>query len=89
MIKIYKTIKGIINHPLNRANKLNAVFRFINWQLTSRFKENPIKLPFVNSTYLNVSRGMKGATGNIYSGLHEYEEMGFLLAKSFNRRKSH
>jgi FkbM family methyltransferase len=36
-------------------------------------------VPFIENTHLKVSRGMHGATGNIYCGLHEFEDMGFVL----------
>jgi FkbM family methyltransferase len=35
--------------------------------------------PFVNGTRLVVRRGMTGATGNVYAGLHEFEDMAFVL----------
>lgn len=67
------------NHPLNRNNRLAAVGRVIRWQLASRLMPGPIALPFVNGTYLFATRGMTGATGNWYCGLHEYEDMSFVL----------
>lgn len=36
-------------------------------------------MPFVNGSRLLVQPGMTGATGNVYTGLHELEEMAFLL----------
>jgi len=36
-------------------------------------------VPFVNNTRLLAKSGMTGATGNIYCGLHEFEDMGFVL----------
>ena len=39
----------------------------------------PVAVSFVNDTRLLVSSGMTGATGNIYCGLHEFVDMGFLL----------
>ena len=36
-------------------------------------------VPFAENTRLVVRHGMTGATGNIYCGLHEAHEMGFLL----------
>lgn len=38
-----------------------------------------VAVPFVGSTRLLVGAGMTGATGNIYCGLHEFEDMGFVL----------
>lgn len=36
-------------------------------------------MPFTERTRLAVAKGMHGATGNLYLGLHEFAEMGFLL----------
>jgi FkbM family methyltransferase len=36
-------------------------------------------VPFVDGSVLAVRRGMYGATGNIYFGLHEFEQMAFAL----------
>ena len=38
-----------------------------------------ISVPFVSGSKLLVKKGMTGATGNIYTGLHEFEDMSFLL----------
>lgn len=39
----------------------------------------PIVYPFTAKTKLIIERGMTGATGNVYAGLHEFEHMSFLL----------
>ena len=39
----------------------------------------PVLIPFVESTRLVCERSMTGATGNLYCGLHEFGDMGFLL----------
>lgn len=36
-------------------------------------------VPFVNDSLLIIKRGLAGATGNYYCGLHEFEDMSFLL----------
>lgn len=72
----------VISHPLNRRSahtKMQALGRFFRWQLASRVISERIALPFVDETFLLVGRGMTGATGNWYCGLHEPDEMGFLL----------
>lgn len=38
-----------------------------------------VAVPFVDDTRLLVLPGMTGATGNIYCGLHEFEDMGLVL----------
>lgn len=36
-------------------------------------------LPFIEDSKLIVKNGMAGATGNLYAGLHDFEDMAFLL----------
>lgn len=49
-----------------------------SWQLRSRLQREVI-IPWIADQKLIVRRGMKGATGNIYVGLHEFTDMMFLL----------
>jgi FkbM family methyltransferase len=51
----------------------------VKWQIGSRLLPGAALVPFVNDTVLVVSPGMTGATQNIYTGLHEFEDCGFLL----------
>jgi len=55
------------------------VLRWARWQIGSRLAPGPIVVPFVGATVLVVERGMTGATGNVYCGLHEFEQMAFVL----------
>lgn len=68
----------LATHPLSRAAPLSAWARFLSWQLRSRLSAE-IVAPWIEGQKLVVSRGATGATGNLYVGLHEFEEMGFLL----------
>jgi hypothetical protein len=72
------TLKFIVSHPLNRGRPLSALGRFAAWQIASRLRSE-IEFELIEGAKLIVSRGMTGATGNIYCGLHEFVEMGFLL----------
>jgi FkbM family methyltransferase len=78
-MSIFSTLSFIWRHPLNQHGKLRALLRFFRWQLGSRLLPQTIALPFVNETNLFARRGMTGATGNWYCGLHEYRDMGFVL----------
>ncbi|MEP7324138.1 MAG: FkbM family methyltransferase [Saprospiraceae bacterium] len=69
----------ITHHPLNRDHKAKAVFRFLKWQLTSRLNPTPIIYSFTDHAKLIIQKGISAATGNLYCGLYEYNEMGFLL----------
>lgn len=68
-------IKGLMTHPLNRRNRVGALVRFVRWQVGSRLIGAPVAVPFAGKGRLLVSRGMTGATGNVYSGLHDFEDM--------------
>jgi FkbM family methyltransferase len=72
-------LRLIANHPLNSAHKLASLRRFFTWQISSRLAPGPIAVTFVNNSMLLVEPGMTGATGNVYTGLHEFEEMAFVL----------
>ncbi|MGE0054930.1 MAG: FkbM family methyltransferase [Hyphomicrobium sp.] len=66
------------NHPLTRDAPMRAWERFALWQIRSRFQEE-IVVPWIEGQRLAVRRGMTGATGNIYVGLHEFSDMLVLL----------
>ena len=68
----------IAGHPLTRDQKLRAFGRFFRWQVESRLRREVI-VPWIGGTRLAARKGMTGATGNIYCGLHEFEDMAFLL----------
>ena len=76
---MFNILKFIINHPLNHHDKLGAVLRFVKWQVASRLMPFPIVYQFTENSKLLIERGMTGATGNLYCGLHEFNDMGFLL----------
>jgi hypothetical protein len=56
-----------------------AYVRWMRWQIGSRVLGEPVLMPYVESSCLVVERSMTGATGNIYCGLHEFEDMAFVL----------
>jgi FkbM family methyltransferase len=78
-MNVLSTAKFIVNHPLNRTGRLSALGRFLRWQFASRLIPYPIAIPFVDEYRLFVERGMTGATGNYYCGLHEADDMAFVL----------
>ena len=71
------TLRYILRHPLARRNKSAAVGRYFRWQFGSRLLRCPVAVPFTDKARLLVERGMTGATGNVYCGLHEFADMGF------------
>lgn len=78
-MKFIKTLRFIMEHPLSRGRRLSAVFDWVYWQASRIFTSSPSVINFVDDSRLLVSHGMAGATGNIYVGLHEFEDMAFAL----------
>lgn len=76
---LFKTLRYIWRHPYNRSNRVAAILRFFKWQLGSRLNPYPVAYPYTEKTRLLVWNGLTGATGNIYCGLLEYDDMCFLL----------
>lgn len=65
-------------HPLTRDAQGAAWLRILRWQVRSRLQTN-ITFDWIAGQKLVVHRGMTGATGNIYAGLHEFPDMALLL----------
>jgi FkbM family methyltransferase len=74
-----KSVRWILEHPLNRGQPVFALSRLLRWQLGSRLVPGAVAVPFVGGARLLVKRGMTGATGNVYCGLHEFEDMAFVM----------
>lgn len=77
--KLFQIKHFIDTHPLSGKHRIKAYTRFITWQLQQFFYRREKIVSFIGNTKLSVSKGMTGATGNIYTGLHEFTDMGFLL----------
>ncbi len=73
------TLRFITRHPLTRAEKARTLLRFLRWQVGGRLSPGPVVVPFVNDARLVIRPGLTGATGNLYTGLNEFEDMAFLL----------
>src|SRR5665647_306501 len=68
----------LATHPLTRHRRLSAAARVLRWQIESSIRSEVI-FDWIGGTKLAVRRGMTGATGNIYAGLHEFADMAFVL----------
>lgn len=73
-----QTLRFIVGHPMNRGEPVAALARFVSWQIRSRLRDEVV-VDWIDGAKLAVRRGMTGATGNIYCGLHEYVDMRFVL----------
>jgi len=76
---LLSTLRFIWQHPLASRRRPQAIERYVRWQLGSRLSPGPVVIDFVNDARLIVRPGMTGATGNVYVGLHELDDMAFVL----------
>jgi FkbM family methyltransferase len=78
--KIKRTFGFIFNHPLGKRHPVKALIRFIWWQIQSSLRPSQfIVKPYLSGTNFYARKGLTGITGNIYTGLHEFNDMAFLL----------
>jgi hypothetical protein len=75
----HNTFRFLWSHPIGQKNRLATFYRWAHWQTLSRIHGGDLIVPFVDNARLAVRRGMTGATGNIYCGLHEVEDMAFKM----------
>jgi FkbM family methyltransferase len=79
MKSLFDILQFIWHHPLASRNRPLAIGRFLGWQVRQGLRRRPEKVTFVEDSVLVVEKGMFGATGNIYTGLQEFDDMSFLL----------
>ena len=78
-MSLYSTIQFLLKHPLTKDRPIQTIWRFGTWQLYSRLFPEPKAIQWIGDTKLWIKRGWTGVTGNYYTGLHEFEDMAFLL----------
>lgn len=79
ILMLINTLKFIYSHPYNKENKIRGLTKFFKWQVSCTLNPYPVVYPYTQNTKFLVWKGLTGATGNIYCGLMEYEDMSFLL----------
>ncbi|MFB0924882.1 MAG: FkbM family methyltransferase [Vicingaceae bacterium] len=75
--KLSIPLKYIANHPLTKNYKWSGFYRFINWQLKA--SDSPKVIGWMGNLKLSITKSMHGATGCVYVGLPEFNDMSFLL----------
>ena len=82
-MSVYRNfVKPYFQHPLNRNAKFKAALIYIKWQLLLRIAalyNSWLVIRHETGLRLIVKKGQYGITGNIYSGLHEFAEMLFVI----------
>ena len=76
---MHPTLKFLLDHPLLRGRPWIGLGRFAWWQLVSRTRPGRHCHDWVRGSRLWLRSGWGGLTGNYYAGLHEFEDMAFLL----------
>ena len=80
MEKFRRTFSFIFNHPLGKKHPVKSMLRFLYWQLqTTVHPHRYIIKTFISPVKFYARKGLTGITGNIYTGLHEFNDMGFVL----------
>lgn len=79
MQKLFATIKTILSHPLSRGHEFYILLNLLKWQIRIRLNASSIIIPWIQDSCFISGKGETGLTGNIYTGLFEFEEMSFLL----------
>ena len=78
-MSLMDTLRFIVNHPLNRDRKAQALLNFLKWQVGSRLVPGAVLFDWVAGTRVVVRPGDTGMTQNLYCGLQEFEDMAYLL----------
>lgn len=53
--------------------------RYFKWQLRARLFGKPLQFQFTPNSKMWLAPGLRGASGNYYCGLHEFEDMVFVM----------
>lgn len=78
-MSVINIIRKLTSAPVNRDRKLAALWRFAKWQVGSRLVPGKVLVDWIDGIQFVAEPGERGLTGNIYSGLHEFEDMGYAL----------
>jgi FkbM family methyltransferase len=76
---LFATLSYIAKHPGNRHQRARSLVNYFKWQVGSRLLPGQVIFPWVNGARIIVQRGDTGVTGNLYCGLHDFADMGYLL----------
>jgi len=80
MSRLYKdVIRPIIQREDVKGKYFKTFFRILKWQIILRVIKMPIIINIIEDASMIVMKGLSGVTGNLYFGLHEYEDMIFCM----------
>jgi FkbM family methyltransferase len=80
MDKFKRTFGFILSHPLGRRHPVRSFLRFAWWQIQCILHPSGLIMKdFLPPVKFYARKGLTGISGNIYTGLHEFDDMAFLL----------
>ncbi|ELP34403.1 methyltransferase FkbM family [Rhodopirellula baltica SWK14] len=79
MKNIIQLLRFVLNHDANKGKRFAAFRDLLKWQIGSRLVPGDVVFNWLEETKLIVANGEAGLTGNVYTGLHEFADMAFLL----------
>ena len=71
--------RAFARHPLAKENAWAALWRYVHFHAKHRIWPDAAVYPFVNDLRFLTRPGMGYIAHNIYVGMHDFAEMGFLL----------
>ena len=78
-MSLLRLLNLVLRHPVNAGQAGAALSRLIRWQVASRLAPGPILVDWVGGARFLARRGETGLTGNVYTGLHEFPDMAYVL----------
>jgi len=76
---LLSTLRFVLNHPINREHRLDALSRYVRWQVGGRLVQGELAYDWILGLKFLLRPGETGLTGNVYCGLHEFSSMGYAL----------
>lgn len=74
-----RLLRYALAHPVGRRKPVRTLARIMRWQMKARLHPDAAPQKWIGGAQLLAKRGMTGATGNLYFGLHEFSDMAFML----------
>jgi FkbM family methyltransferase len=77
--RIIRSLSFIRNHPIGRIYLPYCIWKYIKFHLIHSFIHKRLVYPYLLGVRFYCQPGDAGIVGNVFVGLEDFEEMGFLL----------
>jgi len=79
-IEVFRILKSILKHPLNKNQKFKSIFKFFTWTLARLLlSKKEITVPWIENSKFIIGVNEIQLRWNVYWGMVEFEDMGFLI----------